>query len=101
MLVRLSAAAGLLGVGISIVAYLPQIIHLIREHCSAGISRMAFALWLVSSCLVTFHAVVIIDVVFIVLGAVQITTSLLIYIFSTKYRDGVCASHALAQTIRP
>ncbi len=95
MLLELSALAGLIGVAISMVAYLPQIVHLIREHCAAGLSPMAFGLWLASSALVTFHALVIVDTVFIVLGFAQILTSLVIFIFSMKYRDGVCASHIL------
>lgn len=96
MLIETSAIAGFIGVGISIIAYLPQIIHLAREHCSAGISPLAFGLWLVSSSLITFHAAVIADKVFIVLGAVQIIASLLIFIFGIKYREGVCATHAVA-----
>lgn len=94
MLIQVSVIAGLVGVGVSVIAYLPQIVHLIREHCSAGISRLAFGLWLLSSLLVTFHAVVIVDTVFIVLGSVQILTSLIIFVYSTKYRNSVCASHA-------
>lgn len=94
MLLEISAVSGLIGVGISIIAYLPQIIHLLREHCSAGLSPMAFGLWLASSILVTFHAAMILDIVFIVLGAAQILTSLIIFVFSLKYRGGVCATHA-------
>ena len=48
---------GFTGVGLAGIAYLPQITHLIKEHCSAGISRLAFGMWLVSSLLVTAHAV--------------------------------------------
>jgi uncharacterized protein with PQ loop repeat len=35
---------GLTGALIAGYAYLPQIRHLTKEHCSAGISRNAFAL---------------------------------------------------------
>jgi hypothetical protein len=31
--------------GLVIVGYIPQIVHLIREHCTAGISILAFSLW--------------------------------------------------------
>ncbi|MGH7196022.1 MAG: PQ-loop domain-containing transporter [Candidatus Saccharimonadales bacterium] len=84
----------------SIIAYLPQIIHLVKERCSAGISRTAFGMWVISSALVTFHAVVIFDYVFIVLGAIQIITSLIIYVFGKMYQNGVCAWHALAISAR-
>lgn len=96
MLLEISAIAGLVGVGLSIIAYLPQIVHLIRERCSAGVSAPAFGIWLISSILVTFHAAMILDMVFLVLGCVQIITSLLIFVFGIKYKDGVCASHAAA-----
>lgn len=86
--------AGFLGVAISIIAYLPQIIHLIRERCSAGISAMAYGMWLLASVLITFHAIVIGDLVFTVLGSVQILASLLICLFGVRYHDMVCMSHA-------
>jgi len=98
MLTEMSAMAGFLGVEVSIIAYLPQIVHLVREHCSAGISPLAFGLWLVSSCLVTIHAAVVADWVFIALGSVQIVASLLIWVYGMKFRDSVCATHAAALT---
>ncbi len=38
-------------------AYLPQIMHLVRVHCAAGISRSAFRAWLFAALLITTHAV--------------------------------------------
>jgi uncharacterized protein with PQ loop repeat len=96
MLLEVSSLAGLISVGVSIVAYLPQIFHLLREPCSAGVSRMAFALLLASFILGTFHAQVIKNGACIVLGLMQIITSLLIFIFSTKYCDSAGEPHALA-----
>lgn len=96
MLGGISEIAGFAGVGISVIAYLPQIIHLIREHCSAGISPLAFCLWFIASTLVTFRAVVIADIVFVVLGIVQIITSLIILLYGLKYKDGTCSTHAKA-----
>lgn len=66
--------ASFVGVGLAGIAYLPQITHLIKEHCSAGISRLAFGMWLVSSLLVTAHAVAIRANVFVVLGAIQLVS---------------------------
>ena len=40
------------GISIGAVAYLPQVVHLAREHCSAGISSRAWAMWLASAVLV-------------------------------------------------
>jgi hypothetical protein len=39
------------------LAYVPQVVHLGKEHCSAGVSRRAWAMWLVSSLLVGTLAV--------------------------------------------
>lgn len=54
-----SEVLGLSGAAISGYAYLPQIMHLIRERYSPGLSERAFTLWLIASALVTFHAVMI------------------------------------------
>ena len=60
--------AGFAGAGLAGAAYVPQIYHLVRARCSAGISRLAFAVWLLASLLVTVRAVAIHAGVFIVLG---------------------------------
>jgi uncharacterized protein with PQ loop repeat len=85
---------GLTGAVIAGYAYLPQVTHLIKEKCSAGISRRAFGLWMVSSVLVTINAIYIHSVVFIVLGIIQIFSTTLIFWYSTKYKNLVCEFHA-------
>jgi uncharacterized protein with PQ loop repeat len=87
---------GLIGAIIAGIAYLPQITHLIKEHCSAGISQNAFLLWFVASVLITTNAVYIRSGVFIFLGVVQIVSTLLIFIFSTIYRGQTCIAHITA-----
>jgi uncharacterized protein with PQ loop repeat len=90
---------GLTGALIAGYAYIPQIKHLIKEQCSAGISRSAFMLWLISSVLITINAVFIQSTVFIVLGAIQILSTGIIFIYSTKYQGQVCAFHAPVSNI--
>lgn len=85
---------GLTGALIAGYAYLPQIRHLTKEHCSAGISRSAFALWFLASVLVTINAAFIHSVVFMALGVIQISSTGVIYIFSTRYQGQVCPYHA-------
>jgi hypothetical protein len=85
---------GLTGAIIAGSAYVPQIKHLIQERCSAGISRSAFALWFLSSVLVTVNAVYIKAVVFIILGTVQILSTAIIFAYSTRYKGQVCPFHA-------
>jgi uncharacterized protein with PQ loop repeat len=42
---------GFLGTGLVIVGYVPQIVHLVKERCTAGISISAFSLWCAASLL--------------------------------------------------
>ncbi|HET9660845.1 MAG TPA: PQ-loop domain-containing transporter [Thermomicrobiales bacterium] len=84
---------GMSGALIAAYAYYPQIAHLLGEHCSAGISGRAYALWFVSSILVTINAFAIASVVFILLGIVQIGATGVIYIFSRRYKGMVCPYH--------
>ena len=84
---------GFAGAGLAGVAYVPQISHLIRARCSAGISRLAFGVWLVSSVLITARAVAIGAGVFIVLGAIQIVATALIVVCAARYQDTPCPTH--------
>ena len=86
----MSELIGLSGASLAGYAYLPQITHLIREQCSAGISRKAFVIWFVASILMTVHAVLLPALVFIVLGAIQIGATSTILVYSARYRGMVC-----------
>jgi uncharacterized protein with PQ loop repeat len=100
----MSELIGLTGAALAGYAYLPQISHLIREQCSAGISRSAFAIWLLASVLMTVHAVLLPAVVFIALGGIQIVAITTILLYSARYRGLVCATHALSpagDSLRP
>lgn len=85
--------AGFIGAGLAGAAYVPQIWHLTRERCSAGLSRVAFAVWFAASLLVTSHAVSIGATVFIAVGAIQLSATALILFYSAKYSNSYCASH--------
>jgi hypothetical protein len=86
--------AAFVGVGLAGAAYVPQIWHLVRVHCSAGISRPAFALWLGASLLVTTHAIATGAVVFTLLGGVQIVAITVILVYAAKYASSYCLGHA-------
>jgi len=83
---------GFVGAGLAGVAYVPQVSHLIRARCSAGISRLAFRVWLLASVLTTARAIAIDDGVFIVLGGIQIVATALIMLYATRYKDTPCPS---------
>jgi len=85
--------AGFVGAGLAGAAYVPQIAHLIRARCSAGISRLAFEVWLVASLLTTARAIAIGASVFIVLGSIQIVATTLIMLCAARYKDTPCPSH--------
>jgi uncharacterized protein with PQ loop repeat len=88
-----SQLVGLSAAVIAGYAYLPQITHLVREHCSAGLSERAYALWLASSVLMTVHAVTIGSVVFVILGAQQVVSTAIVAFLCWRYRDQTCPSH--------
>jgi hypothetical protein len=77
------------------LAYVPQAVHLGREHCSAGVSRRAWAMWLVSSLLVGALAVHRRDLVFILLQVSSLASATVILILAQRYRGMVCEVHAL------
>ncbi len=85
--------AGFVGAGLAGAAYVPQISHLIRARCSAGISRLAFAIWLLASFLTTARAIAIHAGVFIVLGGIQIVATTLIMFYAARYKDTRCPIH--------
>jgi uncharacterized protein with PQ loop repeat len=88
---------GIAGIAIAMLAYVPQVVHLGREHCSAGISRRAWAMWLVSGVLIGTLAIHRRDPVFILLQISNLTSTALILFLSWRYRGMVCEAHARPQ----
>jgi uncharacterized protein with PQ loop repeat len=87
---------GVIGIAISMLAYLPQVVHLARQHCSAGVSGRAWAMWLASSLLVGAVALHRHDPVFIVLQLSSLLSATVIVVLVHRYRGMVCATHAAA-----
>ncbi|HSS44686.1 MAG TPA: PQ-loop repeat-containing protein [Thermoanaerobaculia bacterium] len=87
---------GFAGTIIVAIAYVPQIVHLARKRCSAGVSLHAWLLWLLGSVLIFAHALVVMDVVFITLQAVNILAMFLIIVLCKRYTNMVCAAHKVA-----
>jgi lipid-A-disaccharide synthase-like uncharacterized protein len=84
---------GAVGIGISMLAYLPQVIHLAKEHCSAGVSSRAWMMWLLSSVLIGALALHRHDIVFILLQISSLTSAVVILVLAHRYRGLVCAAH--------
>lgn len=84
---------GFVGTGLVAVAYIPQIHHLIKEHCSAGISIKAYALWFLASVFFLIHAAMIIDAVFIAVQVVNLLAIFVIVIYAKRYEKQICEMH--------
>ena len=91
---NLQSVVGYLGTGLVIGAYAPQIWHLWTEHCSAGISARAYALWVLSSALFLGHSIIIGDAVFMVTQLVNIVALAIILVLVRRFRNQICAEHA-------
>ena len=84
---------GMAGIAIAMLAYVPQVVRLGKEHCSAGVSRRAWAMWLVSSLLVGTLAVHRGGLVFIALQISSLTSAAIILFLAQRYpRHGVRSS---------
>src|SRR5437667_10527714 len=84
---------GFAGIGISCSANLPQILHLAKEHCSAGVSVRAWTLWLVGSLLIASYAVSTADKVFIAVQIVNAGAAGTILVLARRYCGMRCAAH--------
>jgi uncharacterized protein with PQ loop repeat len=91
---------GYMGTVLVIGAYAPQIWHLWTEHCSAGISQRAYALWILSSALFLAHSVLIGDPVFMVTQLVNIVALVIILLLARRFRHQICADHARQYHLR-
>ncbi len=91
--------AGFAGTILVIIAYVPQVHHLIKERCTGGISVRAYYFWFTAALLLLVHAIGIHDPVFIMLQCYQLAACGLILFFCTKYKGSVCETHRHAPAL--
>ena len=84
---------GYVGTALVIAAYLPQITHLIRERCSAGISFRAYAIWVVAAVLLLAYAILTRDPVFMALQSYQVLATGVICFYSKRFEYNLCEVH--------
>ncbi|NIS79660.1 MAG: hypothetical protein GTO14_05500 [Anaerolineales bacterium] len=84
---------GFAGTTLCVLAYLPQIIHLIRERCSAGLSFRAYMMWAVAAVLLLSYSVAMRDAVFIALQSYHLAAGTLVCFFCKKYEGLLCEEH--------
>ena len=96
---NISQVSGVLGTGLVIVGYVPQINHLVKERCTAGLSFPAFAIWCSASLLFLLHAAMIRDMVFVGVQIVNLAAGGVIAVFCKKYHGRVCPVHMGAHSV--
>ncbi len=84
---------GFAGMALCVLAYLPQIIHLIKEHCSAGLSPGAYCMWGIAALVLLVYAIAKRDAVFISLQSYHVGAGALIFYYCLRYRDQLCEEH--------
>lgn len=89
---------GFAGTALVVVAYLPQISHLIKSTCTAGVSPFAYSVWSVSAILLLIYAITVGDPVFIALQAYQLLVTASILILSWKSHGRLCDVHCGTET---
>lgn len=89
---------GYIGTFLSIWAYVPQIRHLLQEHCSAGISIKAYVIWIISSVCILLYSISIVAVVIIVMQIANLLAIYTILIFAKKYQGNFCPYHKALQS---
>ena len=90
---KLSQVLGLIGTCIVDAAYIPQIRHLIKEHCSAGVSIRAYSLWFLAALFFLAYAGIIRDIVFIIAQVLNLVAICAIVIYAKQYEDKFCMMH--------
>jgi len=93
MYLNASHLLGFAGVVLGFVGYMPQVVHLVRRRCSAGISVHAYLIWLTAAVLLLTHALLIYDGVFIVLQALGSILDVAVLFLAIKYRETACPDH--------
>jgi uncharacterized protein with PQ loop repeat len=89
----MTSILGFIGTIIAVAAYIPQIVHLIKERCSAGVSLTTYSLWIISSLLLLLNAISIRSVVFIVFQVCNFIAICIILFFGNRYKSDRCPTH--------
>ena len=87
------------GTVLCVLAYLPQIVHLIRERCSAGLCLRAYVMWIGAASLLLSYAIATGDLVFIALQSYQLSAGSVILFFCKRYEGRLCEEHGGEGTV--
>ncbi len=84
---------GFAGTALVAIAYVPQITHLLRAKCTAGVSLWAYLVWSLSAVLLLIYAISTRDAVFIALQGYQLLAATSIYVLSRRQDRRLCDVH--------
>lgn len=84
---------GFVGTGLVMVAYLPQVGHLVRARCTAGVSLRAYLVWSVAAALLLVYAVTTRVAVFVALQAYQLLALGSICLLTRRHVGRLCDAH--------
>lgn len=95
------ALIALAGSLVSAAAYIPQILHLLRQHCVCGLSLKAWFAWLITTLLIVPHAVETEDTIFLVIQLMNALAIAFIFGFAFQHRNRLCRQHATSHQPPP
>ncbi len=84
---------GLRGPALVVVAYVPQMTHLMKMRCGDGVSLGAYLLWCSASLLLCVYAVIAEEPIFIALQGYHAAACGVILFFGVRYRTSRCPLH--------
>ena len=85
---------GSIGAAIILLAYVPQIFHMISKKCSAGVSIRAWGIWLLGSALMLLHAINLQDIIFLCAQITNVVAIVIIIVLARKYSRSACSLHS-------
>ena len=89
---QLEQIIGWVGTALVVVAYLPQIYHLLVQKCAWGISILTWLIWLIGSLLLLAYCILRRDFLFIVVQSINIT-AIVTTIFLARRSNSICPHH--------
>jgi lipid-A-disaccharide synthase-like uncharacterized protein len=83
---------GWVGTALVVIAYVPQIYHLLVEKCAWGISVLTWIIWLIGSLLLLTYCILGRDSLFIIVQSINIT-AIVTTIFLARRSNRICPYH--------
>ncbi len=80
-LALLALISGIVGT----IAYIPQILHMVKEKSSKGVSLSAWIVWLATGLITLLYAIEVRDSVFITIMAVSSIANFIVVLLTVKY----------------